>query len=85
MKKIILFIILFATSMLGTTVAQNMVPVGVSPADELGIARIGTVCPTFSWTAIDWTETYRVEVFPAGDSWIRTHDEIAASTPNQPS
>jgi hypothetical protein len=51
-------------------------PVGVSPASEMGLARVSTICPTFSWTAVDGAVAYRVEVFQAGDSSAHVYNRL---------
>jgi hypothetical protein len=45
--------------------AAQVVPVAVSPGRTGGMAVVGELCPTFSWTSVDWAVGYRVAVFEA--------------------
>ncbi len=78
MKKSILFSILILAMSISTAYAQGKSPLAVSPASELGIATVRTVCPTFSWTAVDWAAGYRVEVFPVEENPDLKYDTSAA-------
>ena len=46
-------------------ISAQEAPVAISPGSEVGIAKVGTTCPTFSWTSVDGAAAYRVEVFKA--------------------
>ena len=43
--------------------ASQVVPLAISPGSERGVALVGQICPTFSWTAVDWASGYNVAVF----------------------
>jgi hypothetical protein len=57
--------------------AAQIVPMAVSPGSERGVALVGQVCPTFSWTAVDWASGYRVAVFEALGVQVPTYEEMA--------
>jgi len=78
MKKGTIYLGLLMLIFASAVNAQDKGPAAVSPASELGIAKVGTVCPTFSWTAVDWAAAYRVEVFAAGEQSDLTYDKMAA-------
>jgi hypothetical protein len=59
-------------------VADDLVPVAVSPGAENGPAVVRQSCPTFSWTAVSWALTYKVVVFEATDGEAPTYEKIAA-------
>ena len=58
--------------------AAQVVPVAVSPGSDRGVAVVGQVCPTFSWTAVDGASGYRVAVFEALGVRIPGYEEMAA-------
>ena len=58
--------------------AAQIVPMAVSPGSERGVALVGQVCPTFSWTAVDWASGYRVAVFEALGVQVPSYEEMAA-------
>jgi hypothetical protein len=60
--------------------AQEKGPAAVSPASDMGIAKVGQLCPTFSWTAVDWATAYRVEVFKAAGGEIQEHQDMATAS-----
>ncbi len=62
--KVCLSIIFLSVFVVGL-LASEQIPILVSPSSEVGIAVVGEVCPTFSWTAVEGAVAYRVEVFPA--------------------
>jgi len=57
---------------------SQVVPVAISPGSERGVAFVGQLCPTFSWTAVDWATGYRVAVFQAFGVQIPSYEEMAA-------
>jgi len=61
-----------------TASAQERRPVAVSPGSEMGIARVGVSCPTFSWTGMEWATGYRVVVFETNGPNILDYKEIVA-------
>ena len=80
MKKRYLILVVFLVLILSTAYAQDKRPEAVSPASEMGIASVGQLCPTFSWTAVDWAEAYRVEVYIAEAETLLKHMDMAASS-----
>jgi hypothetical protein len=68
------FLCLFLVSSLAADAEDG--PVAVSPASELGIAKVKEICPTFSWTAMADAAAYRVEVFPALENAEVSHSEM---------
>jgi hypothetical protein len=63
----------------GLGVADDLVPIAVSPGAEKGPAVVRQSCPTFSWTAVSWALTYKVVIFEAGDGEVPAYEKIAAS------
>jgi hypothetical protein len=57
---------------------SQVVPAAISPGSERGVALVGQICPTFSWTAVDWASGYRVAVFQAFGVQIPSYEEMAA-------
>jgi hypothetical protein len=57
---------------------SQVVPAAISPGSERGVALVGQICPTFSWTAVDWAAGYRVAVFQAFGVQIPSYEEMAA-------
>jgi hypothetical protein len=80
MKKVILigFAALFLLT--ATSFAAEQRPAAVSPASDMGIARVGEICPTFSWTTVEGAVVYRLEVFRAGGDRAPTYDQAAAAS-----
>jgi hypothetical protein len=76
-KKIPVCFCLFGLLAGAGTTAQ-IVPMAVSPGSERGVAMVGQICPTFSWTAVDWASGYRVAVFEALGVQIPSYEEMAA-------
>jgi hypothetical protein len=60
--------------------AQEKAPVAVSPSSDVGIATVGQVCPTFSWTAVEGAVAYRVEVFKALEGAVPDHKDMAIAS-----
>ena len=61
--------------------AAQVVPVAVSPGRTGGTAVVGELCPTFSWTSVDWAVGYRVAVFEAlGVGAVSYEQMISAGT-----
>lgn len=71
-----LMIIILSGSVQSTT---DQVPILISPGTELGIAVVGELCPTFSWTAVDDAVAYRIEVYAAVNSQFPPF-EVKSST-----
>jgi hypothetical protein len=76
MKTKISFSILFLSLFVVGTYASEQIPILVSPGSEVGIAVVGEVCPTFSWTAVEGSVAYRVEIFNAIDNMHLTYEEM---------
>lgn len=55
--------------------------VAVSPGSDVGVAMVGQVCPTFSWTAVNGAVGYRVEVFEAVGESRPTYVQAAMGAP----
>jgi hypothetical protein len=75
--KVSLFVLLLSLSVLWIN-AQEKAPVAVSPANDVGIARVAQLCPTFSWTAVEGAVAYRVEVYMDLGNAELSHEEMAA-------
>jgi len=59
--------------------ADQVVPVAVSPGKAKGVAVVGELCPTFSWTSVDWAIGYRVAVFEALGVAAVSYEQMASS------
>jgi hypothetical protein len=68
-------VLVFLISM---TYGSQVVPTAISPGSERGVALVGQLCPTFSWTAVDWATGYKVAVFQAFGVQIPSYEEMAA-------
>jgi hypothetical protein len=79
MNKRMIFGLLGLAFLVGLGVAQDLVPVAVSPGAENGPAVVRQSCPTFSWTAVSWALTYKVVVFEATDGEAPAYEKIAAN------
>jgi hypothetical protein len=78
MKKGMILSLLGLAFFVSLGVADDLVPVAVSPGAENGPAVVRQSCPTFSWTAVSWALTYKVVVFEAGDGETPAYEKIAA-------
>ena len=78
MKKRIIFCFLLFVFIMTIGNATETRPVAVSPGIESGVAVVGQSCPTFSWSAVQWTEAYRVVVFQAVGDEVLTYEEMEA-------
>jgi hypothetical protein len=58
--------------------AAQVVPVAVSPGRSGGVAVVAEVCPTFSWTSVDWAAGYRVAVFEALGVGAVSYEQMAS-------
>jgi hypothetical protein len=79
MKKQMIFGLLGLAFIVSLGVADDIVPVAVSPGAENGPAVVRQSCPTFSWTAVSWALTYKVVVFEAGDGETPAYEKMAAT------
>ncbi|MHB8053784.1 MAG: tail fiber domain-containing protein [Candidatus Aminicenantales bacterium] len=79
MKKGMILGLLGMAFIAGLGLADDLVPVAVSPGAEKGPAVVRQTCPTFSWTAVSWAMTYKVVVFEAGDGETPAYEKIAAN------
>jgi len=78
MKKRMILGLLGLAFLAGLSIADDLVPVAVSPGAENGPAVVRQSCPTFSWTAVSWALTYKVVVFEAGDGETPAYEKMAA-------
>ncbi len=78
MKKGAILTLVFLFLMAATVTAQERGPVAISPGNDMGVAVVGQSTPTFSWTAVDWATTYRVEVFAVPEGKVLSYQEMAA-------
>jgi len=77
MKKTLLALIVLVFLM-SMVYGDQVVPLAISPGSERGVALVGQICPTFSWTAVDWAAGYKVAVFQAFGVQIPSYEEMAA-------
>jgi hypothetical protein len=59
--------------------AAQVVPVAVSPGRAGGVAVVAELCPTFSWTSVDWAVGYRVAVFEALGVGTVSYEQMASA------
>ena len=78
MKKRIIICLLLLIFIATNGNANEKSPVAVSPGSESGIAMVRQGCPTFSWSAVQWAEAYRIMVFKAVGIDILTYEEMDA-------
>ncbi len=64
--------------LISTVYGSQVVPTAISPGSERGVALVGQLCPTFSWTAVDWAPGYKLVVFQAFGVQIPSYEEMAA-------
>lgn len=76
MKKIILigFICFVFLTVYGK--AEQIRPIAVSPGSENDALVVSQSCPTFSWSAVPWSEAYKVAVFPAMGDQVIAYEEM---------
>jgi hypothetical protein len=77
-KKMILGLLGLAF-LAGLSVADDLVPVAVSPGLPDRTAVVRESCPTFSWTSVSWALTYKVVVFQAGSETVPPYESMAAA------
>ena len=80
-RTLVCFILLGLLVVLGP--AAQVVPVAISPGRAGGMAVVAELCPTFSWTSVDWAVGYRIAVFEALGVAAVSYEQIASggSTP----
>jgi len=80
-RTLVCFVLLGLLVVLGP--AAQVVPVAISPGRAGGVAVVGELCPTFSWTSVDWAVGYRVAVFEALGVVPVSYEQMASggSTP----
>jgi len=78
-KKIIICFLLLVFLVANGNTEQTR-PVCVSPGSESGTVVVGQSCPTFSWSAVQWTEAYRVVVFQAFGEEVLSYEEMEILT-----
>jgi len=76
-KTLVCFVLLGLLVVLGP--AAQVVPVAVSPGRARGVAVVSELCPTFSWTSVDWAVGYRVVVFEALGVGAVSYEQIASA------
>jgi hypothetical protein len=54
MKKAMVLYFLGLAFVAGWAMADDLIPVAVSPGLANGVAVVQQGCPTFSWTAVSW-------------------------------
>ena len=59
--------------------AQEIVPVALKPGSESGPAVSTVLCPTFSWSSIEWAVGYRLAVFEAKTAQVTAYEKMAAA------
>jgi len=80
MRKRIIISFLLLVFVVTNGNATETRPVAVSPGSESGMVMVGQSCPTFSWSAVPWTEAYRVVVFQAVGDEVLSYEEMEALT-----
>ena len=81
MKTKLMFFPLMALVLISAS-AREKGPAPVSPSSVTGIARVGTTCPTFSWTFVEWATGYSIVVFETNGPNVLDYKEMEAiSTP----
>ena len=78
MGKRIIFCFLLLAFIIAIGNAEQVRRVTVSPGSESGVVVVGQSCPTFSWSAVPWTEAYRVVVFQAIGDEVLAYREMEA-------
>jgi hypothetical protein len=78
MKKrtLVCFVLLGLLVVLGP--AAQVVPVAISPGRSGGVAVVADLCPTFSWTSVDWAVGYRVIIFEALGIGAVSYEQMAS-------
>ena len=79
MKKGVIICVAWLAGFSSAAFSSEQIPAGVSPGSETGIASVGQVCPTFSWTAVENAVAYRIEIYYALEGEY-SHDEMAFFT-----
>jgi len=79
MKKKMILGLLGSAFIVGLGLADDLVPVAVSPGAEKGPAVVRQSCPTFSWTAVSSALMYKVVVFEAVERDTSAYEKIAAN------
>ena len=76
MKTKALLILPFLGLMGFFCLANDEVPVAVSPGSGTGVSAVETRCPTFSWSGVAWAKKYRVSVFGVEDEVAKFDREM---------
>ncbi len=76
MKKGMILGLLGLALVAGWGIADDLVPVAVSPGLADGVAVVPQSCPTFSWTSVSWALGYKVVVFEAAGLEVPTYEMI---------
>ena len=74
MKKMVLLLAVFILPLSGISMAGG--PEGVSPSWQ-DVAVISNACPTFSWSAVEGSSSYRIEVYEMITSEVMAHEDMA--------
>ncbi|MCD6193980.1 MAG: hypothetical protein J7L26_11015 [Candidatus Aminicenantes bacterium] len=67
MKGKVLFLVVFLVVFSSVIRADVIRPVAVSPGSEVQPLVVESACPTFSWGAVTWANSYRIVVYELGD------------------
>ena len=76
MKKTILISCLCFVFLMAFGYGEQTRPVAVSPGSDSGLVIVSQSCPTFSWSAVQWSNAYKVAVFPAVGAEVLTYEEM---------
>jgi len=71
--------LMFLAALVSVGTGQVIGPKVISPGSESGVAVVERRCPTFSWSAVSWAAGYRVAVFEAVSSEVRSYEEMAVA------
>jgi len=79
MKTKALLIVSFLGLLGSFCLANDEVPVAISPGSNASIAGVESRCPTFSWSGVDWAKKYRVSVFGVEEEMGKFDKEMKLS------
>jgi hypothetical protein len=73
---LVVFLSLFASALPAQEPGDR--PLAVSPGDETAVDLCQS-CPTFSWSAVSGAGAYRVAIFAAADTYLKSFTEMEAA------